>query len=603
MSDSGRGFRRVAVGVVLVLVALLTWWILAFDPSRNRKPDDGDAKAPVVETKPGQSWAPRVQRPPTPGCAARAGTTCVDGDSWWVDSCGEAYEIATECGHRPCTDGACEPDAPGGCGDVTALGQCDREVARICQVDRVLEVDCRAQRKRCVMTSEGPLCREPTDDDCRPGEPSRCDGKTLKTCVEGRWSSYDCDALGGICLPARDGAAPRCVYALPVLDADCGACGCPPEPSAEVCDGQDNDADGSIDEDVACEPVPVVAFVIGETASKSNYTDEDVKAAIEETNAAFVREDGLGIEFELLSIQRIGSSAWLELDMKDVHEMLTRGVLDGASPDFYVPVVFTDEVLAEEVPRPGLATVPNGFCGGQRRIWERQPDVGLVAVAKRRWPTTLAHEMGHFLGLCHTHEAPPPIERVGSDEAIADAEACDERCRSDPDGLCDTVIDPGPEACGVDAECTIHCETGDRPDPSNMMGYYPPCRTLFSEEQALLMRQSLALRRGWHACFGNDGCACDPAAQDCPESMTCRPYVGTGSATDWRCDLDGASLPGGRCKFGSDCGDGSICVQTPLGEGRCARTCSPLASPCKCEPITTPQVAVCSEDLRLDPGG
>lgn len=525
---------------------------------------------------------------------------------WWIDGCGEAYDIADECGARRCEVDACEADTPGGCGDVSELGRCRREVAEVCQHDKLFTVDCAADRRRCVMTADGPGCREPSADDCATDAAPRCAGTTLHQCRDGRWEQFDCDALGGACIPGVRGGAPaRCVFAMPVTGADCGPCGCPPEPTAEICDGRDNDGDGAIDEDAPCGPVPIVAFVVA--GAEGNYTDDDVAVAIDETNAAFARDDDLGLGFELRAIVRIDEPAWQELDIDDLEAMLNADRLRIPSEDFYVPVVFTDVVIAVGVPRPGLATVPNGMCGGARRIWDRQPPVGLVAVAKRRWPTTLAHEMGHFLGLCHTHEAPAPVEQVHAGAgALTDAPVCADDCVAGPDGICDTPIDPGPDECGVDEACAMHCATGDRPDPGNMMAYYPGCRTAFTEQQALLMREVLAMRRGWHPCV-EQGCPCDPAASRCPTQMSCRPFADGAPGADaadtaWRCDLDGAALPGGRCEHGSECGGGSICVHTPAGEGRCARTCdadAPMAA-CSCRAITTPQVAVCGEDLRLD---
>jgi Pregnancy-associated plasma protein-A len=585
---------------VLIVAGLFGWWLLHGQRARRRAHEDA-AAPPAVASPHARAWAPRQQSEPAPGCMPETSTTCVDGDAWWVDSCGQSYALATECGDRRCEAGACIEPSPGGCGEVTALGRCDRDVARICQVDHVVEVDCHARDRRCVITDDGPQCRERTADDCVPGTASLCGGSSLRTCEDGRWRSFDCEALGGTCLPPSGRSAARCVFSLPRADPQCGACGCPPEPSVEVCDGRDNDLDGAIDEDAPCSPVPVVAFVVGDADGSGSYTDEDVAAAVAELDAAFTREDGLGLSFELREIVRLDDDALLEIDMRDVDRLLNAGTLRIASEDFYVPVVLTDVVLAEGVPRPGISTVPNGECGGQRRVWQRQPPVGLVALAKERWPTTLAHEMGHFLGLCHTHEAPPPVQRVAEGSELAEAQICDPRCVDDPDGICDTALDPGPSGCATDDECAVHCANGDRPDPRNMMAYYPPCRTMFSEEQALLMRRSLALRRGWHACTSGEGCGCDPALRNCPEEMTCRPYVGgSEGGTRWSCDLDGAALPGGRCSEGGECGGGSICVHTPDGAGHCARTCQPGLTACRCEQIDSPQVSVCSEDLRFD---
>lgn len=583
------------------IAALFGWLLLHGDRVRRRSSEA--AEPAEVATTHSKQWSPRTQKEPAPGCKPEAATTCIDGDVWWVDSCGESYARAHDCGDRRCVDGACEIASPAGCGDVTALGSCRRDVAKICQVDRVIEIDCHAQGKRCVMADDGPICRERTADDCPADAKPACRGSTLRVCEEGAWKSYDCDALGGSC--ETGGGNARCVFALPPAGADCGPCGCTPALGAEVCNGRDDDGDGAIDEDTQCDPVPIAVFVVGDDGGASSYSDEDVRDAIAELDTTFARDDGLGLSFELLEIVRIPDSAALELDMTDVDRLLRSDRLTVAAEEFYVPVLMTDVVLAQGVPRPGISTVPNGVCGGQRRVWQRQPVVGIVAIAKERWPTTLAHELGHFLGLCHTHESPPIVEQVqqGAGELV-DAPSCNASCPDDPDGLCDTVADPGPESCAVDPECAIHCASGDRPDPHNMMAYYPQCRTLFSREQALLMRRSLALRRGWHDCDRGDGCTCTPEAQDCPDEMSCRPFVGKdGGETQWRCDLDGAAMPGGKCNEGGECGRGSICVHVDGGDGRCARTCAPGVLPCECAPIDSPEVSVCKDDLRVSDEG
>src|SRR5690606_30806626 len=146
---------------------------------------------------------------------------------------------------------------------------------------------------------------------------------------------------------------------------------------------------------------------------------------------------------------------------------------------------------------------------------------------------------GHYLGLCHTHaDDVDVVQRVDTSVtgSFEEATTCGPACGIETDGICDTPEDPGPTFCSTDAECHIACEDGASPDPSNVMAYYPECRTGFSEEQTLLMRRTVALRRAWHSCLFGDGCPCDPLEANCPEQTTCRSFVEDGGQA-WRCDL------------------------------------------------------------------
>jgi hypothetical protein len=96
--------------------------------------------------------------------------------------------------------------------------------------------------------------------------------------------------------------------------------------------------------------------------------------------------------------------------------------------------------------------------------------------------STLAHEIGHFFGLLHTHET----ARGGE---LVDRSNCD----SAGDLLCDTPADPNLAVTGLTG-CTYEAAftdpRGDRylPDPSNIMSYAPAsCRRRFSNDQNMLM--------------------------------------------------------------------------------------------------------------------
>jgi hypothetical protein len=587
--------------VVLAVAGALGWWILSWNPEPQTSPEPPEqtVETPIVE----RPWIPRPRTTAaSPGCEPEASQRCIEGDVWWIDSCDHPHAVAKRCGDLPCHDGACESSDPPGCGGETAPGRCDGDVARGCDAGRPFAIDCGSKGKRCVETEAGPGCRTPSDDDCEGRAPSQCDGTHVVACIEGRWLRHDCSMRGAVCTtpPGVDGA--RCVALVPAAgDEECGACGCPAAPTEERCDGTDNDGNGLIDDGVVCEPVDIVAFMVVDSAGKGSHTRAEIEEEIERLDESFARDDGYELHFRLVDVVRLKAEDWIELDDDEIQAVFGSPTINSARDTFYIPVVFTERILVDEVPRPGLSSGPNGMCGGVRRTLDPQPPGGAVMLAKRRWPTTLAHEVGHFLGLCHTHADDVDVVQhwdAGATGSLADATACGRGCESAPDGICDTPLDPGPISCSTDPECHVACEDGAAPDPSNIMAYYPECRTGFSEEQALLMRQTVALRRDWHVCLFGDGCSCDPLAvpAQCPPQTTCRSFL-DGGARAWRCDLDGASPPGATCRGSLDCSRGTLCLGHADGASRCVRPCDPALGVCGCQPLDDHDIGGCMDDL------
>lgn len=582
--------------LVLLVAGALGWWMLS-QPGRTPtehprpEPDSPAAAAPPEE----RAWVPRPRTRPAPGCAPEAERRCVDGDVWWVDGCGVAYEVAEDCEGQPCREGECEPPPPADCGGEPILGRCDGDVARGCEGGYPFAVDCGALGRRCVQTEEGPVCR-PAEDACDPTlEPPRCDGDTLLVCHDGQRMRTDCRAHGGVCGRPAGRSAVACVqHSIPGCD---DACGCAStERGEEICNGLDDDDDGFIDEALECPPVDIVVFVVVDEDGHASYGPEDVEAELLELGRAFTREDGYGLEFHVVDVVRLAAPEWLELAQEELWDV-TRAV-EGARDEFFVPVVLTERLVVDGVPRPGLSTVPNGECGGQRRVPGPQPPLGLVALAVHHWPTTLSHELGHFLGLCHTHgDHPAPIVSLSESD-----EPCAEACTIDGDGVCDTPEDPGPSTCAVDLQCQAACTDGGPPDPTNIMGYYPQCRRGFTEQQALLMRQTVARRRAWHRCIVGDGCPCEMVGSTCPEGMSCRRYVGDDGAPMQRCALDGPAVPGGVCTGSQECSLGSVCIGQPDAESRCVRPCDTRTPACRCVEVGGVSHSICIDDLRRDDG-
>jgi hypothetical protein len=587
--------------LILAATGVLAAWILGWQFPRTPTPaPTAEVVAPPIAPAPERRWAPRQTPRPAPGCAPRAARSCIQGDPWWLDGCGTPYEKADECGRRRCLETECEPEDPPNCGGVPTLGRCVNDVAYVCNAGQPVEVDCVESSARCVMTEEGPACRPSSDDDCNePPSAATCDGPELVACVEGTRQRFDCRAQGGWCGPLPGGLRVGCVVDQASPADTCGVCGCPLARTDEWCDGRDNDADGYIDEDDNCGEVDLVAFVVEDARGNSSYSDEDLRDELARINEAFARDDDYGLKFRLAEVVALRRPEWLSIDDAELDQILATGAVHPDREEFYVPMLFTDELSVDQVPRPGLSTGPNGFCGRMRRTPHPQSPVGIVALAKRRWPTTATHELGHFFGLCHTHgDTPSAAHRFEPGSGGEDTgEACADICAAEADGICDTPEDPGPTECRTDSECGAQCDHAQTPDPTNVMGYYPDCRDTFTQEQALLMRTTLFQRRSWHPCIWGDGCDCDPLAPRCPESMTCRNLRDERGTTRWICGMEGASVPSGPCTTNLDCSDNSICISTASTGGRCVRPCTDLTPNCDCQEVAPIEVPLCMADF------
>lgn len=601
--------RTLALCVLVVALAWLGLRALRREPAQTPSgaaPAPADAPLPERRAELGRKrprTAPRAAQEPG-GCEPDAAVRCHRGDVWSFDSCGQAQEKLEECENRACRGDTCDEPSSEPCDD-PAEGRCDGDRVRMCQAGRPLTLDCRSKGLRCIYGDEGAECAPDVPAELRcSGARVRCEGEVLISCEQQRLTRTDCRALGARCLQLAGTTSPRCAALKPLdlVRPECGPCGCVPQPGgAELaCDGRDDDGDGLIDEGLDCGPVPVIAFIVTDAAGESSHASEDVSAELAAATRLFGREPREnGLSFVLQELIYLADPGLLDIDDREISKLANDPRVHPARDQFYVPVIFTDRVVAAgDVPKLGVSTLPNASCGGLQL--GQGPDVGLVAVAKARAPTTVAHELGHFLGLCHTHgreqgNAPIAVPAAG-DPASGVPTACRASCRDEGDGICDTPLDPGPPHCAYDLMCRAACESGAAPDATNLMSYYTECRSHFSDEQVALMQHTLALRRGWHRCF-EAGCPCGVGADECPAGMSCKPMLIDGNQPTTRCGLDGPRPPGADCKQAVDCGRGSICVtDARRGLRRCARPCSSSSENCECVAAGT-DLNVCLQDL------
>ena len=476
----------------------------------------------------------------------------------------------------------------GNCGELSAWGRCTGQVASACVAGQRVDVNCAASGRRCAITREGARCLARTAQDCEPDDAPRCDGDVLWHCFEGRWQSFDCARRLGRCDSL---ATARCVDTRDPGRGELRA-------SQERCDGKDQDQDGTIDEGQVCDKVALVAFVSGE-AARGDFS-ETLERERETLERVFAP-----LHFEWAKTVSASAPASFEPDALDQearklaraesrYERVTANQSTGAAPqtediglDFYIPVLFVDEIDTDP-PITGISALPNASCGGVRISDRTAPIEGLIVVAARRTALTLAHELGHYLGLCHTHDE---ITAYGADTRTA------LECAVTGDGLCDTPWDPGPEQCALREDCSPLCAgTPAAPDTRNVMSYYMPCRDGLSLEQHAVVEHNLALRRGWFRCQNPASCPCSVGGErTCPEAMSCQPASERGTGF---CLLDGASLPGAPCDDVADCSLGGICLGADTGgRPRNARCVRPCQDACQCSDVGL-AFQVCAEDLE-----
>jgi Pregnancy-associated plasma protein-A len=573
-----------ALAAIATLIALLLWNPLSGSlPASEPEPEPAPRHARAVG-EPAPASAPGAPGEPalaSEACESRATAACHEGDLWWFDGCGAPEVLAEPCEGRACLGDRCAEDPR--CAQASEYGVCEGDRAIACLGGRLVTIDCSAKGQRCVDTREGARCvaRDPVHG-CGPRDLASCKGDKLRECVDGLWAEIDCAARKASCI--ADGGGARCgpsvaPPALPALEL-------------ELCGGDDEDQDGNVDEDAACEPVPLVAFVpegaqLTELEARMERELDTLNRALSPLRFAWARTVQVPENLAEVNPDRLMRiSAQLSQQESTAAAARARAAADApAGLPFYIPVLFAER-LRIEPPKSGLSTLPNAACGGVRVSDAPSPPYGLIVLANERTPETLTHELGHYLGLCHTHEE---LDRIAA--ASPDLPAC----RRTGDGICDTPDDRGPRECYAEENCDYYCPASSaRPDASNLMSYYMTCRHAFSPEQVAEAARVLALRRGWFRCLDPSDCPCDPAlAQPCPAAMSCHP--GANDAGPWTCELEGPGLPGTACRGSSQCAQGTVCLGTGTRSGRCVRLCSAGAE-CDCVDATA-AFKVCREDL------
>lgn len=214
--------------------------------------------------------------------------------------------------------------------------------------------------------------------------------------------------------------------------------------------------------------VAVSMHIIETVPGAANITLADLEREIEQVNRAF---SSAGIAFFICGSPRFvrGESSY----------DFTAG--DQLNASLYISntinIYFADEVTA---------SADQALCGYAQFPWRGTPETRYIMMNKSCATNgaTLAHELGHFYGLLHTHETAYGREYVNG-----------ANCGRAGDQLCDTPADPKLNEPNMMRGCAYIGEVRDplgqayKPPVSNLMSYAPStCRRVFSAGQAEIVR-------------------------------------------------------------------------------------------------------------------
>lgn len=150
--------------------------------------------------------------------------------------------------------------------------------------------------------------------------------------------------------------------------------------------------------------------------------------------------------------------------------------------------------------------------------------------------SSLAHEIGHYFGLMHTHG---PVDTETAE--LVDGSNCD----TTGDGICDTPADPVLSYSNVNSSCkyigTKTDANGDRykPDTSNFMSYSRKgCRNSFTPQQLARMYAFYQTAKSYLSCQAFNADFTADISQTCDETLTVNFEGNCENVTKWEWDIN-----------------------------------------------------------------
>ncbi|MEL4306531.1 Ig-like domain-containing protein [Joostella sp. CR20] len=270
--------------------------------------------------------------------------------------------------------------------------------------------------------------------------------------------------------------------------------------------------------------IPIHAIPIARTDGTGRLSDADIEIAINSMNSFF---GDMNIEFFICSI-----APTIEDD--DLYIFRSKAETDAGDDDEdllydggYIQENIVNIVFTNLQPLNGYAYYPGG------------KDLIVMRNSVSTNGTTISHEMGHFYGLQHTHNAADGSEGEDMIELVDGS-----NCAIAGDTFCDTPADPDISGL-VNSDCeytgTVQDPNGDfyAPDVTNLMSYgRRDCRNKFSLEQQARVYAVLKTSRGDFVCPDISIDASADVLSTCENSLTVNFTDNSTNATTWAWDFD-----------------------------------------------------------------
>ena len=261
--------------------------------------------------------------------------------------------------------------------------------------------------------------------------------------------------------------------------------------------------------------IPVQIHRIANSSGTNGLSESNIQSAMAVLNQRFSPNNMIFYECNPTNIINDDTYETLYKGTQQITDLKNMYSVPNVINIFFAPYVFTSDTTSI----CGYATYPSGAASGSDEIVMKNSCVTNGS--------TLAHEMGHYFYLFHTHETFYGDERV-TRSALNSCYNCD----TTGDRLCDTDADPRLDCYGDDANMDTNCNYFEGATDACGVAYTPPttnimsysckhCRTVFTPQQLSRMLNSYIVDRDYL-----DGSACNPLGCPADENITTNYYNG-----------------------------------------------------------------------------